>query len=44
MLYSERKELQRKVVKSKPKALRHFKVDPVLRIYKTIIDRLNLCE
>ena len=30
-------------VKSKPKALRHFKVDPVLKLMILFISRLNLC-
>ena len=31
-------------VKSKAKALRHFKVDPVLKIYATFHNWLDLCE
>ena len=32
-----------KAEKSKPKALRHFKVDNILKIDETSISRLNLC-
>ena len=44
MLRATEKHKSVRVIKSKPKSLRHFKVDPVLKIYETFMSRLNLCE
>ena len=45
-MYSHRakeKHTEVRELKSKPKALRHFKVCPVSKIDETFISRLNLC-
>ena len=44
MLRATEKHKLVRVLKSKPKTLRHFKVDPILKIYETFMSRLNLCE
>ena len=44
MLRATEKHKKVRAVKSKPKAVRHFKVDRVLKIDDTFLSRLNLCD
>ena len=44
MLRASKKHKRVRAVKSKPKALRHFKVDPVFKIDATSHKILNLCD